>query len=130
MAYKWATKSTGTDDDWFEGNTVVVVATGSHDCSRLIQALRSGNSEQSRLGEQIARSLNRRPLGRRVAELLKRHGGEDLTELATHDELKDALLRLDDLIGHWAECPAPPDARCETCWDFVHTRKLLREALL
>ena len=81
MSYLWATKGGDDESEWFDGPEVVIVAKGSHDCSRLVQAMRSGNSEQARLGEQIAKSLNRSPLGRRVTTLLKRHGGEDLTEL-------------------------------------------------
>ena len=79
MSYQWATAANGPEEEWFDGPTVVIVARGSHDCSRLIQAMRSGNSEQADLGVKIAASLNRSPLGRRVTTLLKRHGGEDLT---------------------------------------------------
>ena len=83
MSYLWATKGGDDESEWFDGPEIVIVARGSHDCSRLIQALRSGNSEQAELGTTVARSLNRSPLGRRVTTLLKRHGGEDLTELAS-----------------------------------------------
>jgi hypothetical protein len=81
MTYQYATAAFGPEDEWFDGPTVVVVARGSHDCSRLIQALAHGNSEQHDLSRRIAASLNRTPLGRRVTTLLKRHGGEDLTNV-------------------------------------------------
>lgn len=82
MTYKFGVKNdngTPNGDGWFTDPTIVIVVTGAHDCSRLIQALRCGNSEQADLGRRIAASMNRQPLGRRVTELLKRHGGEDLT---------------------------------------------------
>lgn len=83
MSYEWAVKGGGNEDSWASDPKIVLVAVGSHDCSRLIQALRHGNSEQFALGKKIANSMNRSPLGRRVTELLKRHGGEDLTDRGT-----------------------------------------------
>ncbi len=80
MSYEYGVKNDGDPvDGWATDPKIVIVAVGAHDCSRLIQALRHGNSEQYGLGERIARAMNRKPLGRRVTELLKRHGGEDLT---------------------------------------------------
>lgn len=73
MTYKFGVKNdngTPNGDGWFTDPTIVIVVTGAHDCSRLIQALRCGNSEQADLGRRIAASMT---------ELLKRHGGEDLT---------------------------------------------------
>ena len=81
MSYHYGVQNAGDEKDWFDGPEIVIVAKGAHDCSRLIQAMRHGNSQQADLGAAIARSMNRKPLGRRVTELLKRHGGEDLTEL-------------------------------------------------
>lgn len=81
MSYEFGVKAPLDADEWFDGPEILVLARGSHDCSRLVQALRHGNSEQYALGEQIARSLNRYPLGQRVTQLLRLHGGEDLTSL-------------------------------------------------
>jgi hypothetical protein len=82
VSYEFGVKNddgTEAGDGWHSDPKIVLVVTGSHDCSRLIQALRHGNSEQAYLGAHIAASMNRKPLGRRVTELLKSHGGEDLT---------------------------------------------------
>lgn len=88
MAYEWAVKNDdpenpGDDSAWFDGPKIVLVVTGAHDCSRLIQTLDHGVTEQSRVARKIAASMNRKPLGRRVTELLKRHGGTDLTRCGT-----------------------------------------------
>lgn len=85
MSYEFGTASNGlplgapVKDDWLHDPVVVVVASGAHDVSRLVRALRQGTVEQSRLGIQIAESLGRDTVGRKALTLLQRHGGEDLT---------------------------------------------------
>lgn len=69
------------NDDGFPPDPVVVlVATGTTDVSRLVNALARGNSEQIRLAERISRQLRRHNAGRAALSLLKAHGGADFTE--------------------------------------------------
>lgn len=85
MSYEYGTATNGlppgapAKDDWLHDPVVVIVATGTHDVSRLVGALRHGTVEQCRLGEQVARSLGRDTVGAKALKLLKAHGGEDLT---------------------------------------------------
>jgi hypothetical protein len=68
------------NDDGFPPDPVVVlVATGTTDVSRLVQALSRGNSEQIKQAEHIARQLRRHNAGRAALSLLKQHGGNDFT---------------------------------------------------
>lgn len=68
------------NDDGFPPDPVVVlVATGTTDVSRLVQALSRGNSEQIKQAEHIARQLRRHNAGRAALSLLKQHGGTDFT---------------------------------------------------
>ncbi|MFJ5984252.1 hypothetical protein [Lentzea sp. NPDC092896] len=68
------------NDDGFPPDPVVVlVATGTTDVSRLVQALSRGNSEQVKQAEHIARQLRRHNAGRAALSLLKQHGGADFT---------------------------------------------------
>ncbi|MEU6712908.1 hypothetical protein ABZ897_15620 [Nonomuraea sp. NPDC046802] len=59
---------------------VVIVATGTHDVSRLVNLLDGStpNSEQRRLAEQVTRQVRRRHGGRAALALLAEHGGPDL----------------------------------------------------
>lgn len=59
---------------------VVLVVTGTHDVSRIVQALTAGNCEQSGLGERIVKMLKRHNKGRLALALLKAHGGADFTD--------------------------------------------------
>lgn len=94
MAYEWATKTTdsGVGIHW-DDPVVVLVVTGTHDVSRIVQCLRHGNSEQAALGTKIAKSLQRNTTGQRALELLRRHGGEDLTALEPDEDPVDHLVR-------------------------------------
>ncbi|QJY46681.1 hypothetical protein [Pseudonocardia broussonetiae] len=60
---------------------VVLVATGTHDVSRLVNLLSGGspNSEQRRLGATIVRQVRRHNAGRAALRLLRDHGGPDFT---------------------------------------------------
>lgn len=57
---------------------VVLVATGTHDVSRLVALLQSGNCEQVDLGDQVLRQVRRHNGGRAALQLLAAHGGPDL----------------------------------------------------
>lgn len=72
-----------TNTDGFGPDPVVVlVVTGTHDVSRLINLLHTGQPviEQLQLGEQIRRQVSRHNSGRAALELLRQHGGPDFTE--------------------------------------------------
>lgn len=60
------------------GNPVVVlVATGTHDVSRLVNLLTGGNCEQVSLGQTVLRQVRRHNGGRAALQLLAAHGGPD-----------------------------------------------------
>lgn len=60
---------------------VVLVATGTHDVSRLVHLLAGAtpNTEQRRLGQQVLRQVRRHNAGRAALALLRDHGGPDFT---------------------------------------------------
>lgn len=68
------------------GNPVVVlVATGTHDVSRLVNLLSSGNCEQVGLGQRVLRQVRRHSGGRAALQLLAAHGPDFLHEpVAAH----------------------------------------------
>jgi hypothetical protein len=59
---------------------VVLVATGTHDVSRLVQMLAHGNCEQFDLSQKVIRQLRRHNAGRAALRLLRDHGGPDFTQ--------------------------------------------------
>jgi hypothetical protein len=61
---------------------VVLVVTGDHDVSRLINLLHRGQpvTEQLQLGQRIVRQVKRHNAGRAALELLAKHGGPDFTD--------------------------------------------------
>lgn len=61
---------------------VVLVTTGTHDVSRLVQLLngRGALVEQLMLGDKVVRQLKRHNAGRAALALLKAHGGADFTD--------------------------------------------------
>lgn len=59
---------------------VVMVVKGTHDVSRIVQAMTHGNCEQVDVGNRIVRMLRRHSKGRMALALLKAHGGPDFTE--------------------------------------------------
>lgn len=61
---------------------VVLVVTGAHDVSRLVNTLNGAQPviEQIGLGMQIVRQLKRHNFGRGALSLLKAHGGRDFTD--------------------------------------------------
>jgi hypothetical protein len=56
---------------------VVLVATGTHDVSRLVNLLNNGNCEQLDLGSKVLRQVRRHNGGRAALQLLAAHGGPD-----------------------------------------------------
>jgi hypothetical protein len=58
---------------------VVLVATGTHDVSRLVHLLAGGNCEQGTLARKVLGQIRRRNGGRAALTLLARHGGADFT---------------------------------------------------
>jgi hypothetical protein len=59
---------------------VVLVVKGTHDVSRIVQALTHGNSEQADIGFRLVARLKRHAKGRMALALLKAHGGADFTD--------------------------------------------------
>lgn len=72
-------------DDGHGDPVVVLVFTGTHDVSRMVQLLKSGNCEQVHLGDQVLRQVRRHNGGRAALQLLAAHGGPDFLY---DDELK------------------------------------------
>lgn len=60
---------------------VVLVATGTHDVSRLVNVLNGASPtiEQLMVGERVVRQVRRHNQGRAALELLAEHGGPDFT---------------------------------------------------
>lgn len=69
---------TRTYDNEHGDPVVVLVATGTHDVSRLVNLLKSGNCEQVDLGAHVLRQVRRHNGGRAALQLLAAHGGPDL----------------------------------------------------
>src|SRR4051812_38915393 len=81
------------------GNPVVVlVATGTHDVSRLVNLLagsRMALCEHQDLSGRIRRQVNRRNGGRAALKLLAEHGGPDLLEGPSRPSTEDeATIRV------------------------------------
>jgi hypothetical protein len=74
-------------DDEHGDPVVILVAEGTHDVSRLVQLLHSGNGEQARLGQAVLRQVRRHNGGRAALQLLAAHGGPDLLFDAVADEV-------------------------------------------
>lgn len=67
--------------DTEQGDPVVVmVVKGTHDVSRIVQALTHGNCEQAEQGFRLVARLKRHNKGRAALALLKAHGGADFTD--------------------------------------------------
>lgn len=80
MSYETAAYDKTNDDGFGPDPVVVIVATGTHDVSRLVNLLNSGNCEQLDLAQQVTRQVRRHNGGRAALSLLKAHGGPDLLE--------------------------------------------------
>ncbi|TMR92402.1 hypothetical protein [Nonomuraea basaltis] len=82
---------------------VVIVATGTHDVSRLVNLLNGStpNSEQRDLADQVTRQVRRRSGGRAALELLAEHGGPDLlTAVGETKPMFDVAADVPDIPEH------------------------------
>ncbi|WP_086848373.1 hypothetical protein [Amycolatopsis kentuckyensis] len=70
------------DEGFGPDPVVVLVVTGTHDVSRLVNLLNGGQAviEQLDVGRQLARQVARHSGGRAALRLLAQHGGPDLLE--------------------------------------------------
>lgn len=75
---------------------VVIVATGEHDVSRLVNLFARGNPvlEQSDLSQKIVRQVKRHNGGQAALRLLKLHGGADFTEDTNERQLAKDLFAI------------------------------------
>lgn len=78
MSYKTATLDEA--GDFGPEPIVTLTVSGTHDVSRLVHLLRRGTIEQGVAGNRLARQLRKTDGGRAALELLKQHGGPDLTQ--------------------------------------------------
>jgi len=112
---------------------VVLVATGTHDVSRLVNLLNGAgpNSEQCGLGRTVLRQVRRHNAGRAALRLLRDHGGPDFTTPVDDHELLTAVL---DVLEHagcqfWA-CEGPTlepidMVTCNACATVARLRQRL-----
>jgi hypothetical protein len=81
--YRTAAYDKVNDDGFGPDPVVVIVATGTHDVSRLVNLLAGGSvtCELLDVGGQVSRQVSRHNGGRAALALLKAHGGPDLLTL-------------------------------------------------
>lgn len=98
MSYQTSAYDKVNDDGFPPDPVVVLVVEGTHDVSRLVNLLMSGNCEQVGLGEQVLRQVRRHSGGQAALRLLAAHGGPDLlTELGKDepsDQYRDVVLHM------------------------------------
>jgi hypothetical protein len=97
MSYQSAAYDKQNDDGFPPDPVVVIVATGTHDVSRLAHLLNGGAPviEQYQLGERVRRQVRRHSAGRAALHLLHEHGGPDLLETAPPKDAElEKLIRL------------------------------------
>jgi hypothetical protein len=103
-------------DDEHGDPVVVLVATGTHDVSRLVANLSRGTCSEYRLGEQIVRQVRRHNVGRAALRLLKQHGGPDFTgtdavfEAAAAERVAKVLEHT--MVMDSSDCPDDEQCRC------------------
>jgi hypothetical protein len=87
MSYESRAYDRSNSDGFPADPVVVLVVTGTHDVSRLVNLLNGGQPvvEQLRLRDRIVRQVKRHNAGRGALELLRAHGGPDFTEEAGTD---------------------------------------------
>lgn len=78
MSYATRAYDKPNNDGFRPEPVIVLVATGSHDVSRLMLLLSNGNSEQCALANQVLRQVKRHNGGQAALRLLAAHGGPDL----------------------------------------------------
>lgn len=93
MSYESRAYDKVNDDGFGPDPVVVLVVTGTHDVSRLVGLLASGQPlvEQIALGRKVREQVRRHSGGRAALELLRLHGGPDFTQERT--EVDDATLQ-------------------------------------
>lgn len=82
MSYESRAYDKVNNDGFPPDPVVVLVATGTHDVSRLMHLLAGGQPtiEQSRLAQHVLGQVRRGNAGRAALRLLAEHGGPDLLE--------------------------------------------------
>jgi hypothetical protein len=82
MSYEVRAYDKPNDDGFPADPVVVLVATGTHDVSRLVNLFAGGCPvvEQVQLAEEITRKVRRHNSGRAALKLLAAHGGPDFSE--------------------------------------------------
>lgn len=78
----YETRAYDKPSDFGPDPVVVLVVSGTHDVSRLVNLLNGGSPliEQLAVGERLARQVARHNAGRAALDLLTQHGGPDLLE--------------------------------------------------
>jgi hypothetical protein len=116
MSYETAAYDKPTEEGFGPDPVVVLVATGTHDVSRLINLLHRGQPvvEQSVLAKRVREQVARHNGGRAALQLLHQHGGPDLLELAVGPPVPVSVLTAAAaVLAAWDA----PDAAWETLAD-------------
>lgn len=72
---------TRVHENEYDEPTVVIVVTGTHEVSRLVNLFRGmALVEHVSAGDKLVKQLRRTTGGKAALDLLKRHGGPDLTQ--------------------------------------------------
>lgn len=84
MSYESRAYDRDSGDGFGPDPVVVLVVTGTHDVSRLVNLFAGGSPvvEQLAVGERIRQQVQRHNGGRSALRLLAEHGGPDFTEAA------------------------------------------------
>lgn len=93
MSYETRAYDKPNDSGFPPDPVVVLVVTGTHDVSRLINLFSRGLIEQIQVGEKIQRQVRRHNGGRAALELLRAHGGPDFTTEPEPNAFAAAELR-------------------------------------
>jgi hypothetical protein len=93
---------------------VVIVATGTHDVSRLIGLLNLGTCEQGKLADHVLRQVRRHNSGRAALKLLAAHGGPDLlAEVGKNEVVKPSDVTEADVDRYAHFIAGHPDAEVD-----------------
>lgn len=82
MSYETRAYDKPNDDGFPPDPVVVLVATGTHDVSRLVHLLNGGSVliEQLLVGKRLLEQVGRHNTGQAALKLLRQHGGPDFTD--------------------------------------------------
>lgn len=117
MSYETRAYDKPNDDGFPPDPVAVVVATGTHDVSRLVHLLNGGQVliEQLLVGRRLREQVRRHNAGQAALKLLRQHGGPDFTdEQPTSDRLCAAVFGIN---GPWC---TKPRGHTETRGDEGH----------